>query len=163
MDSSQVVLLLSLLVIIYYYNKSLKEPYSNQRPNETQFRHCNDKKGRPYYGIVSNVLQEPSQRQGIYTSMKRIPIDYDSYNSSPMCSQALKTDRVEPAYFNDNKVIDYKKNSWNNIIDPWDTYSSPTDNHSLIYEGDYHEKNFKDYHTKIRKPGIALRQKQVIH
>jgi len=160
MDCSLFILLLSLVVILYYYNQSTKEPYSNQRPNETQFRYCNDKKGRPYYGIVSNILQGPPMRQGIYTSMKRNLIDYDSYNSTPLCS--VQTDNTVMSYFNDNKVIDYKQNKWNSITDPWDTYSSPTDDHSITYRSKFHEKNFMDYHTKIRKPSISMRQKHVI-
>ena len=147
------IILLLLLWINYQYVTRIYEPF----PNETQFIFCNDTQGRPYYVETENKLTVPPPSKGLFTSATKVKEDLDPFHSTPLCSKSQNQEN-QP-YFNDNKVIDYKKNTYIDPVDPWDTHASPTDDSTVIYKDKYYESQFIKYHNDIREPEIKLRKR----
>jgi hypothetical protein len=148
-----------LFIGFYIWKPSLKENFT-RKPNEKQFQYCEDTKGRPYYGIVSNILEGPPPRIGIFTQLKNNPIILDNYHKTPICPKPK--DIPIQSYFNDNKIIDYKNNQWSGPINPFDPYTKPTDDHLIMYPNSHIESNFLNYHKRIRQPQMKSRIKHII-
>jgi hypothetical protein len=150
----------SLLIIICYNFHSIVEPFPNkQKPNENQYTYCSLNKNH-HYGIASNVLKPP-KRDGMYTQLKNDTIVYDPLHKPPYCDSLINSDtnihQTKP-YFNDNKVIDHKKNTWQEPIDPFYPYAKPDDDHVILYKDKKIEKMFIDHHKKVRQPNIYNRR-----
>ena len=148
------IVLLLLLWINYRYITRIYEAF---HPNETQYTYCIDTQGRPYYIGKQNKLTVPPPSKGLFTSVTKVTEDLDPFHSTPLCSKPQN--QVNPSYFNDNKVIDYKKNTYVPPVNPWDTQASPTDDSSILYKDKYYESQFLKYHNDIREPEVKMRKR----
>lgn len=110
-------------------------------PNETQFIIYNNlsDKGNGYVPVNNRI---DSKHKGFFTAinnendkfLKKLGIKEDDpiiYNKAPIGLQPFLFNA--PNYFNDNKVVDFKENTWKPLLDPHYGYASPDNNDAILY------------------------------
>ena len=130
--------------------RPIKEPYTNkQKPNENIYLPCNELinigvHSNDNYRNFSNRISAPPVRTGMFTQLKKGPINCNNYYNSIHKQDVVCSDYNSSKYFPDNKIIDYKNNTFKGLLDPMDPYSSPEDDSIIMYNDSRIQKNFLD-------------------
>jgi|TARA_Y100000389_G_C17433240_1_gene503985 hypothetical protein len=138
-------LFLIFLVVILLYKPSTIEGF---KPNEYQFLNCNGN-----YVKEKNIILGPLK--GFYSSIIKLTEEKNNprYYKSPKC---ITSKRIKNNYFNNNKVIDHSKNNWTPPLDPFDKYTNPENNDSILYPENFLEDMIHQ-HERINQKEILNR------
>ena len=134
----QICLLFIIIGITFYIHPIIEGLFI---PNETQYviyDNVSDK-GSGYVPLTNRI---DSKHTGFFTSihkqndtsLKKLGLREDNpiiYNKAPIGLQPFLFNA--PNYFNDNKVIDYEKNTWDSPLNPLYSYASPDNKDSILY------------------------------
>ena len=129
-----IILLLIILILIFTENKNIE----TFKPNEEVFYNCQGKytKGETNYLSSLNYQENPSE--GFFTHLLKMTNEKKDkdYFKSTLCKE--KKD-FNDKYMTDNKIIDFKNNIEDSLIDPFYKYPNPKDNYSILYTNDIQE------------------------
>ena len=153
MELTIILIVLFISFVIYNTSPTLKEPF---QPDERQYIFCNKKK--PLYHIKINSIKEPSKEKGVFTTLINRNENYIPLTKVPLCSDQDSLNKTHD-YFPDIKVINYKDNKYESPVDPFDPYSPPTDNYSILYSPTI-QSEFMKHNRLFREKNIMNRKNE---
>jgi hypothetical protein len=119
------------------------------------FCHNYDEKNMGDYYQSSYDLTEETKKKGLYTTLANKTMDYDFLTNAPLCvSKELQIKKSN--YFPNVSIINYKNNTYKPPLDPFDTYSKPDDNYSILFHPSIQSALIK--HNQEKKNELLLRE-----